>query len=347
MNEVTVVSIDLAKSIFQVCALGAGNEVVFNRKVRRAQLADAIRRHPGVPVVMESCAGSNFWGRTFEAAGHAVRLIPPQHVRAFVRGNKNDANDALAIAEASQRPNVRSVPIRSLDQTDVLIVHRAIERQVRARTALCNQIRGICSEYGLVFARNPGSLRREIEGALEDAENELTPVARELIAELLDEWSLQDVAIRRLKQRLEQGRQHDAVERALSIPGVGIQTATATWAKLSDGSAYRNGRAFAANLGLVPSQHSSGGRDKLGRISKRGDRYLRWLLVQGANSLLKVAHRHPGDRLCRWALSVKERRGHAKAAVAVANKLARVLWAVIARGRSYQGDFQPHAAAAA
>lgn len=337
--NVTLLGIDLAKSVFQVCGLDGAGQVVFNRQVRRAGLEALVSQHAGARVVMEACSGSNHWGRRFQQAGHEVRLIPPQHVKPFVKRNKSDRNDALAICEAAARPQMRFVAPRTLAATDGMLLHRQRERLVKQRTQLTNQLRGMANEYGVVFPRSAGALRSGLQTALARAENELTPMARELLGEGLEEWLSLDRRIQRLDKRLQAvARASDAVQRAMSIPGIGVLTGTAACAMLGDGRGFHHGRHFSASLGLVPREDSSGGRQRLGAISKRGNGYLRWLLIQGGHSLLRTAHRHPHDRLCGWALAVAERRGYHKAVVAVANKLARLLWAVVYHGRTYQAQ---------
>lgn len=295
-----------------------------------------IAQHPGVPIAMEACSGSNYWGREFQREGHEVRLIPPIHVKPFVKGNKNDRNDAFAISEAAHRPNMRFVPPRSLEQTDLILVHRIRDRHQRQHTALINQIRGLLNEYGIVVAQGPSTLRTALPWLLEDAENGLTVVSRHCFQMLLEEWQQVDKAIKALDQSI----QHSAkslpdARRLTGIKGVGAIIATASIATIGQGQQFRNGRHFSANLGLVPSEHSSGGKQKLGGITKRGNRYLRRLLVQGAWSVIRYASRSK-DRLSRWACQLIERRGKHKAAIAIANKLARIIWAMLHHGSEYR-----------
>ncbi len=337
MSNVTLIGIDLAKSIFQVCGVDEQLKPVFNRQVRRAQLTRFVERYPGVPICMEACSGSNYWGRQFMAQGHDVTLIPPQHVKPFVKGNKNDAKDALAICEASRRPNMRTVEPRSLEQTDCVMSHRVRERRMQQRIQVTNQIRGVLNEYGLVFRQGPSALRTGLEGALEDVHNALSPQARELLDDLLNEWLMLDAQIKRCDQRIrEHGKHNSVIQRLQTIHGVGELISSAAWAVLGTGGTFHSGRCFAANLGLVPREHSSGGKQRLGAITKRGDRYLRKLLVQASQNVLRYAANHPQDRLSVWAAQVAQRRGHHKAVVAVANKLARIIWAVVEHGQPYR-----------
>jgi len=337
MNNVTLIGIDLAKEIFQVCGVDPEQQVVFNRRVRRSKLKELIAGYPGVDIAMEACSGSNAWGRAFQQAGHRVLLLPPQHVKPFVKGNKNDRHDALAICEASRRPGIRSVTPRSLAQTDCLISHRLRQRRVQVRTQLTNQLRGILTEYGIVVPKGLHALQAALPGLLEDAANSLTPLARESLWDMWEEWQMLDARIRQVELRLEQSvAQQPVVQRLRQVHGIGKLISTAAWAVLGDGRAFTSGRHFAANLGLVPAAHSSGGRQKLGGITRRGNRYLRCLLIQSGHTILRYASRHPEDYLSQWALQVAARRGHLVATVAVANKLARILWALVTHQRDYR-----------
>jgi transposase len=334
--NVTLIGIDLAKSVFQVCAVNQQGKTVFNRPVRRNRLMALLCDHPDAVVAMEACSGSNYWGRELQQRGLEVRLLPPQHVKPFVKGNKNDRNDAFAITEAARRPQLRYLSPRSLAQTDLIQVHRVLDRKVRQRTALLNQIRGFLNEYGVVVKRGKERLWHALPELLETPDNGLTPSARGLICELQREWAELDRSIRQLEQRIKaQSRADEAARRLMQIKGVGERIATAAVAFAGNGAGYRNGRHFAANLGLVPKEHSSGGKQRLGGVSKRGNRYLRRLLIQGAWSVVRYAQGSQ-DRLSRWAVKVIERRGQHKAVVAVANKLARIIWSMLYHRTDYQ-----------
>jgi transposase len=335
--NVTLIGIDLAKSVFQVCGVNRAGKPLFNRAVKRHRLLALLREYPAATIAMEACSGSNYWGRTLQQFGFQVLLIPPQHVKPFVKGNKNDRNDAFAITEAARRPNLRCVQPRSLAQTDLIQVHRSLDRLVRQRTALINQIRGFLNEYGIVRARGKGQLLAALPELLEDADNGLTPASRALLEELLIEWRGRNAAIERIERRLRNQAQADAsARRLMGIKGVAERTATALVAHAGDGCAYRNGRHFAANLGLVPKEYSSGGQQTLGGITKRGNCYLRRLLIQGAWSVVRNAERSE-DRLSRWARQLIARRGKHKTVVAVANKLARISWSML----YHQTDYRP------
>lgn len=334
--NVTLIGIDLAKSVFQVCAVNQAGKPVFNRQVKRQRLLALLLEYPKAIVAMEACSGSNYWGRTLQRHGMDVRLIPPQHVKPFVKGNKNDRNDAFAITEAAQRPHLRCVLPRTLTQTDLIQAHRVRERQVNQRTALTNQIRGLLNEYGIVLPQGRRRLQSALPGLLENADNELTPEARVLLEELLIEWHQRDAAINRLDRRIDrQAKGSDAAQRLMTVKGIAEKTATALVAHAGDGRAYRNGRELAANLGLVPREHSSGGKQNLGGLTRRGNTYLRRMLIQGAWSVLRNAHRNH-DRLSCWARQVAERRGKHKAVGAIANKMARISWALMYYQQSYR-----------
>lgn len=334
--NVSLISIDLAKNVFQVCGVNREGKQMFNRAVRRAKLADVIAQYPGTVIAMEACGGSNYWGRRFQRDGHEVRLIPPIQVKPFVKGNKNDRNDAFAISEAARRPHVSTVPPRSVEQTDLVLAHRLRERRVKARTALINQARGLLGEYGIVVAPGPAALRAALPLLLEDAGNELTPIARQHVQGVWEEWRDLEQRIEALDQGIKVMAQSlPATRRLLDIQGVGCLIATAAVAKLGQGLQFRSGRQFSASLGLAPREHSSGGKQRLGGISRRGDRYLRRLLIQGAWSVIRYADTRQ-DRLSRWATELVHRRGKHKAVIAVANKLARMIWAMVRYERDYQ-----------
>jgi transposase len=284
---------------------------------------------------MEACSGSNYWGRELMKRGFEVMLIPPQHVKPFVKGNKNDRNDAFAITEAARRPQLRCVAPRSLEQTDMMMLHRIRERLVHQRTALINQLRGLLGEYGEVLPRGKDKLAAELPYLLEDAENGLTPAARDLGQGVKQEWQQLDERIAQADGDIRRhARGNEAAQRLMAMKGVAEKISTAAVALVGNGNSYKNGRQFAANLGLVPKEHSSGGVQKLGGITKRGNRYLRHLLVQGAWSVV-INAKHGTDRLSRWARAVEQRRGKHKAVIAVANKMARIIWSLLHHQTAY------------
>ena len=257
--KVTLIGLDLAKNVIQICGVNQAGRRVFNRAVRRRQVMEVVAQYPGVPVAMEACSGSNFWGRLAEQHGHQAMLIPPQHVKAFVRGNKNDRNDAFAVCEAARRPGLQFVRPRTLEQVDMLWAHRLRERLVEQRTCLINQLRGMLQEYGVVVPQGKEKLREQIPWLLEDGENGLTVMARYYVQQALEEWQALDGRIDRFDRDItRQCRTSEPAKRLTGIKGVGKTTATAVVAFAGDASQYRSGRHFSANLGLVPKEHSSG-----------------------------------------------------------------------------------------
>lgn len=334
--RVSLIGIDLAKAIFQVCGVNQAGKAQLNRQIKRQHLLEFLSQYPDATIAMEACSGSNYWGRELKARGFKVLLIPPQHVKPFVKGNKNDRNDAFAITEAARRPHLRTVEPRSVAQTDMIQVHRYRERKVGERTALMNQLRGFLNEYGIVLSRGKQPLYSAVSLILEDADNRLTSSARTLLNSLLEEWRHLNEVVARLDKEIKlQAKAHPDAQRLTQVKGIAEQTATALVAHLGKGQAYKNGRHFAANLGVVPKEHSSGGKQVLGGITKRGNHYLRRLLVQGAWSVIRYAAKS-ADRLSRWANQLVARRGKHKAVVAVANKLARIAWSMVYHGTDYK-----------
>jgi transposase len=331
MNEITTLAIDLAKNVFQLHGVDERGVCVLRRQVRRAQLLAVLGQLPGCTVVMEACSGAHHWGRAVQRLGHRVRLIAPQFVKPFVKGNKTDRNDAEAICEAGQRPGMRFVALKTVEQQQVLALHRLRSAAVKSRTALANRVRGLLAEFGLVVPQGLARLRRALPQLLEAHEG-LPPLLREELNLQRQHLHELDAQVQRLSERIEQHIRSD--ERSCALMrrrGVGPLIASAFAAEIGDPHAFKNGRQVAAWLGLVPRQHSSGGKDVLLGISKRGDAYLRTLLIHGARSLMRTAARHE-EPLCRWATAVRQRRGLNKATVALANKMARQLWAQLAYG---------------
>jgi len=336
MSKVTTVGLDLAKQVFHVVCCDAHGKVVGKRMLRRAQVLRYFANLPVALVGMEACGGAHYWARELQALGHTVKLLPARSVKAFVQGNKNDYNDALAIAEAVVRPEMRAVAVKTAAQQDIQALHRMRQQCVATRTRLCNQLRGLLGEYGMVLPRGVGSLRRRLPALLEDAENGLSTFFRRLLAEGYQQLRALDEHIATYDTEVVQhSRQDDACQRLRTIPGFGPIVASVFHSQVGDGQAYRRGRDVSAAMGLVPRQHSSGGKTVLLGISKRGDRQLRSLLVHGARAVVRQAA-HKDDRLSRWVNRLKAQRGHNKAVVALANKLARIGWAVLHNRSTYQ-----------
>jgi len=336
VKEVTTIGLDLAKQVFHVVCCDRHGKVVSKRMLRRAQVRAYFANLTPCRVGMEACGGAHYWARELAALGQDVKLLPARFVKAFVRGNKNDYNDALAIAEAATRPEVRAVAIKSVAQQDVQALHRLRAHCVASRTALSNQLRGLLAEYGVVLPCGVSRLRRGLPALLEDGENGLSDGFRQLLAQGYRQLCELDDHIRCYTEQLTvQAKQDEDCRRLQTIPGFGPIVASVFHAQVGDGRAYRRGRDVAASLGLVPRQHSSGGKPVLLGISKRGDRYLRGLLVHGARAVVRQAV-GKDDRLSRWINRIRAQRGHNKAVVALANKLARIGWAVLAHRRDYQ-----------
>jgi transposase len=337
--QIITIGLDLAKTVFQAhCVDSAG--AVIRKKLRRGEVLAFFEALPPCLVGMEACATAHHWARQIVALGHDVRLMPPAYVKAYLRRQKNDAADAEAICEAVTRPTMRFVPIKSADSQGVLVLHRTRELLVRQRTMLINAIRGHCAEFGLVVPQGARRVVELIDQVRDGAVSSLPEIGRAALLMLGDQLVGLALQIHALERRLlAWHRQDQASQRLATIPGVGIITATAMSASVTDPALFRSGREFAAFLGLVPRQNSSGGKDKLGRISKKGDGYLRKLLVVGATSVIR---RSKTDGLAAgpWIRSLLERRPARVVTVAMANKTARIVWAILLRGRGLSADIR-------
>ncbi|RBP75332.1 transposase [Shewanella putrefaciens] len=334
--KITTIGLDIAKSVFHAVGVDKAGKLIKKKMLRRKDLLPFVAKIEPCLIVMEACGGASYWAREFEQFGHVVKLIAPQYVVPFRQGNKNDYNDALAIAEAAQRPNMRFVKPKSIEQQDVQLLHRMCERLTKQSTALINQVRGMLAEYGIVIAKSKSAFKAQLPDILVDEANTLTTKGRAIFYQLYDE--VIDIE-KRLKscdtQVLNETQNNVICQRLQTIPGVGPVTATAIYAAVGDGKDFSNGRHFSAWCGLVPKQHSSGGKDNLLGISKRGNAYLRTLFIHGARAVL----RHSGsksDKLSCWAIQLAERRGFNRACVAVANKLARMSWVIAAREEEFR-----------
>ncbi|MDZ4113257.1 MAG: IS110 family transposase [Brevundimonas sp.] len=335
MNATTI-GIDLAKSVFQVHGVDATGQVTVRKKLRRADVIKFFQSIPACLVGMEACATAHFWAREISALGHQVRLMPPSYVKAYLRRQKNDAADAEAICEAVTRPTMRFVPVKSAERQGVLVLHRTRELLVRQRTMLINAIRGHCAEFGIVAPQGARRASDLVEHIRQAEPVELPELARSALLRLAEQLDTLAAEIHGLERRLlAWHRQDQASQRLATIPGIGIITATALSAAVTDPGLFRSGREFAAFLGLVPRQNSSGGKDRLGRISKKGDGYLRKLLVVGATSVIRRA-RTGASASASWVNALLERRPARIVTVAMANKNARIAWAVLKRGEVYR-----------
>lgn len=334
--KTSVISIDLAKNVFQLCALNQAHKVITNKQIKRNKLLDTLRQYPPTLVVMEACYSANYWGREIAKLGHTVNLIPPIKVKPFLQGNKNDANDALAIAEASFRPNMSLVKPKSLEQQDIQCLQRIRERHVRQRTAIANQIRGFLADYGVTIKKNIAKLRAELPSIIEDAAQPLTVISRQFLQQLYDELKGKDETINATEKQVEQllAKNSDYL-RIQQVPGVGPIIAANTIAAIGDGKQFKNGRQFAAWIGITPRQYASGETSYMGSITKRGNRQLRTLFIHGARVLMLWCKKHD-DRFNLWIQSLLETKPFCKVIVAVANKLARMTWAVLATKQDFK-----------
>jgi transposase len=334
------VGVDLAKHVFQVHGVDRNEKPVWRRKLNREEWLKVLleKIEPGCEIGMEACGGAHHWARKLHALGYRVKLIAPQFVKPYVKSNKNDANDAEAICEAMSRPNMRFVSVKSVEQQDIQAAHRIRAGLMEQRTAKANQIRGLVSEYGLVATKEILHLRAAIPLWLEDAENGLTSRFRSLLHGLWQDLLLLCERIAELDLEIARIAANDPVAKRLQqLRGVGPMIATALLATVGDATQFANGRQMAASLGLTPRQNSSGGKDRLLGISKRGDAYVRCLLVHGARSMIRMA-KEKDDRLSQWVMRIATTRHPNVAAVAMANKTARIAWAMITRGSDYQPD---------
>ena len=334
--QIRSVGIDLGKTTFHVVALGDNGKVLLRKKFSQKQLIAFTANMQTCLIGMEACSGSHFLGRALRDQGHDVKLIPAQFVKPFVKSNKNDFIDAEAIADAVERENMRFVPIKTDDQLDLQALHRVRDRLMARRTALINQIRAFLLERGIVFAKSPIRLREALPEVLENVNENLTPRMRNLVAMLWSEWKDLELQIVQMNDEVERIASSDAACRRLrQIPGIGPLVATAIVAAIGNGAAFRKGREFAAWLGLLPNQHSTGGKVRLYGISKRGNSYLRKILIHGARAVVLRSKR---DRIAMgaWMTSLETRAPRNVLIVATAHKLARIAWAVLSSGQDYR-----------
>lgn len=330
MEQVTTVGIDLAKNVFSLHGVDNTGRVLLRRTVRRDQLIEVVARLSPCLIGMEACSGAHEWGRRFQQFGHTVRLMAPKFVTPYRKSGKNDGNDAEAICEAVTRPNMRFVPVKSIEQQALLALHRVRHGCVVERTAIINRLRGLMAEFGVLLPLRSVTVRRQAAAAAES----LPDLARRAIGDLLEQLRLLDERIGGYDRQIDaQARLSEPAQRLMKIRGIGATTALAIVATVGNAREFKNGRQFAAWIGLTPSQYSTGGKPRLGHISKRGDAYLRHLLVQGARSVLNSAAMHQ-DRMSRWILELQPRRGYYCTLVAIANKNARIAWALLAKNET-------------
>lgn len=338
--NVTTVGIDLAKNVFQLHGVNKHGKAVLRKQLRRHQMAEFFANLPPCLVGMEACGSAHHWARKLQHLGHTVKLMAPQFVKPYVKTNKNDAADAEAICEAVARPNMRFVPIKTVEQQAVLALHRARQGFVTARTAQANQIRGLLAEYGLVIPKGYAKLACQVPELLEDATNELPGSFRLLVQRLLEHLKELDRQVQEVEAQIVLWHRDSDLSRKLAaVPGVGPITASALVATVGNAKSFASGRQMAAWLGLVPRQSSSGGKNVLLGISKRGDTYLRTLLIHGGRAVIRAAQ-HKKTQIDGWLGELLQRRHKNVAAVAIANKNARILWALLAQGREFDADYK-------
>ena len=334
--NVTTVGIDLAKNVFSVHGVDAHGKVVLKKTVSRGTLLESFATLPPCLVGMEACTGAHHWARRLRELGHDARIIAPRFVIPYRKNGKNDGNDAEAICEAVGRPAMRFVPVKSSEQQAILCLHRIRQELVSERTAQINQIRGLMAEFGLVMPKGRYPAQHHIPDLLEDADNGLPGLARRLLHDVWQRILQLNRQILAYDREIESlARQSQKAQSLMKIPGIGSITATALIASIGDPNQFKNGRQMAAWLGLVPRQYSTGGKTRLGRITKQGNKYLRTLLIHGTRAVL-AALRDKQDRSSRWLRELVARRGYKRAAVALAAKNARIVWAVLTKGEDYR-----------
>jgi transposase len=335
MGEVSTIGLDIAKSIFQVHGVDVDGAVVIRRRISRAKILEFFAALPSCLIGIEACPSAHHWSRELQGLGHTVRLMPPSYVKAYLKRSKNDANDAAAICEAVTRPSMRFVPTKSEQQQSGLMLHRSRQLLVRQRTMLSNAIRGHMAELGIISAKGRNGTAGLLE-VLANARDDRIPVAARLSLDALARQYANITAEIRVIEKHIQGwhRSCEESRRLEEIPGIGPIVATALVAEVGDWKAFSSGRSLAAWIGLVPRQHSTGGKERLGGISKQGNRYLRWLLITGAMAVIRYARQRGTKRL--WLARIMERRPVKVAAVALANKIARMAWAMMVRGERFK-----------
>jgi transposase len=334
MGEVSTIGLDIAKSIFQIHAVDVSGAVVIRKRITRAKLLEFFAALPPCLVGIEACPSAHYWSRRLQALGHTVRLLPPSYVKAYLKRSKNDANDAAAICEAVTRPSMRFVATKSEAQQSGLMLHRSRQLLVCQRTMLSNAIRGHLAEFGIIAAKGRNGTAELLEIIADEQDDRIPAAARFSLDVLARQYAAVREEIVAIEKRISWHRASEESRRLEEIPGVGPIVATALVVEVGDWKTFSSGRSLAAWIGLVPRQHSTGGKERLGRISKQGNRHLRWLLVAGAMAVIRYARQHGTKRL--WFIRLMERRPIKVAAVALANKIARMAWAMMVRGERFK-----------
>lgn len=335
MNNLNTIAIDLAKNVFQVGVFSPQHKMQSNKQFSRQKLAPFMAKQDKAIVVMEACYSSHYWARLFEGMGHIVRLIPAQHVKPFVRGNKNDRNDSIAIAEASWRPNIKFVPLKSVEQQDIQALHRIRDKLIARRTSIINQTRGLLSEYGVIIPQGLKSFTQHISALIDPKDERISLRMKQQLRGTKEEYNQLSQRCQSIETELKQYVQQNTLcQRLMTLPGVGVLNATALYAAIGNGSQFENPRALSVWLGVTPKQYASGEKSFYGGITKRGNQYLRKQLIHGARSVMhRIKTRD--DKLSVWVKQLVERRGKNKAAVALANRLARLAWILLHRNENY------------
>ena len=343
--KITTIGIDLAKVVFQIHGVDERGKIAVRKQLKRAEMSSYFANLEPCLIGMEACGSAHHWARKLEGYGHTVKLMAPQFVKPYVKTNKNDMADAEAICEAVSRPNMRFVALKTVEQQAILSVHRARQGFVKARTAQGNQIRGLLSEFGIVIPQGIRSIMKQIPEILEDGENGLPGTMRHLLERLTQNLKEMDRQAKELEAQIQLWHRENAASRKLAeIPGLGPITASAIVATVGDAREFKNGRQLAAWMGLVPKQNSSGGKQNLLGISKRGDTYLRTLMIHGARAVIRFAENKAEPES--WLRKLMARRNKNVAAVALANKNARIVWALLAHDRLFRPDYTPAAVVA-
>jgi len=338
--EITTIGIDLSKNVFQIHGVDHRGKTALKKQLKREQMLPYFANFPSCLIGIEACGSAHYWARKLTALGHTVKLIAPQFVKPYVKTNKNDAADAEAICEAVSRPNMRFVPIKNGEQQAILAQHRARQGFVKARTAQANQIRGLLAEYGIVIPKGIVHIGKRLPEILEDGENELPGIFRQLIDRLGSNLKELDRQVKELEVQIQTWHRNSVDSKKLAqIPGIGPISASALVASIGDAKNFKDGRQLAAWLGLVPRQHSTGGKPTLLGISKRGDCYLRTLLIHGARSVVRVVEQQ-ANHANQWLAGIMRRRNKNVAAVALANKNARIIWALLTQNREYSAAYR-------
>lgn len=336
MNQSNTIAIDLAKNVFQICVLSSSNKILKEKRLSRAKLPEFMAKQTPSIVTMEACYSSHYWARVFLSMGHTVHMIPAQHVKPFVRGNKNDRNDALAIAEASFRPNIRFVPVKSVEQQDIQSLHRIRDKLVARRTAIVNQSRGLLSEYGVFINESVAEFKKALSVICDPSDQSVSSILKQQLCHTSVEFTQLTKRILEIESELRKyANRVEGCQHLMSIPGIGIINATALFASIGNGSQFSKPKELSVWLGLTPKQFASGDRSFNTGITKRGNHYLRKQLIHGARALIyRVKNKE--DKLSIWIKQLIERRGVHKAIVATANRLARIAWLLLHRNEDYK-----------